>query len=407
MNEYTVTNTKALANDLISFIEERFKLRGTNNGILTGIDAVDAATEGIKPGQVITIADEPACSMSLFSQFIETISVNQKITGLVYTTRTSIRKMGVFLLSIISKVSFRKLISGLCKKEDLNAIQEKLSSFYEASLYFQYNPITNWKILENDISYHANSNDVKIVFLENLTSLMNNENDEVELFILLTKLKEFAKNNEIIILSNYTPKEEQPNRKILTVLELESDVFFHLTERRVLENNRFREYKFKAINESLCLHNESFLYFDVMERKFLRKTRLDQISQKDIDSFEGLERIRYLLNNLFSCYTLWETCMDDEQKVDIADLYHRVLTELKQIPDIKASLKSCNSLDELKTEIELYLETFQKMHSKTESFNLSEEEIKEVEIILNTYQNAIYEEIANKMADDEILKYLL
>ena len=78
MENHSVFNSKELANDIVHFIEERNKTKGSPNGLLTGIEAIDDATEGIKPGQVITITDDSSCRMSLFSQLIEIISLNEK-----------------------------------------------------------------------------------------------------------------------------------------------------------------------------------------------------------------------------------------------------------------------------------------------------------------------------------------
>ena len=86
MKNCSFINAMKLSYDTSSFIKNKMKNKVTSTGIFTGIDAVDAATEGIKSGQVITIAEDSTCLMSLFSQFIENISVKQNIPGLVYTT---------------------------------------------------------------------------------------------------------------------------------------------------------------------------------------------------------------------------------------------------------------------------------------------------------------------------------
>ena len=49
MENHSVFNSKELANDIVYFIEERNKTKGSPNGLLTGIEAIDDATEGIKP----------------------------------------------------------------------------------------------------------------------------------------------------------------------------------------------------------------------------------------------------------------------------------------------------------------------------------------------------------------------
>ena len=82
MENHSVFNSKELANDIVHFIEERNKTKGSPNVLLTGIEAIDDATEGIKPGQVLTITDDSSCRMSLFSQLIEIISLNGKLQDL-------------------------------------------------------------------------------------------------------------------------------------------------------------------------------------------------------------------------------------------------------------------------------------------------------------------------------------
>lgn len=396
----TLTNSKEWLDDALSFINNRLGAKEAD-GFFIGIDSVDAATEGVRPGQLITIADAPECLMSLFSQFIENISVNQKTPGLLYTTRTSIRRMSVLLLSYFSKVPYTRMISGKPKYEDINTMLNNAAQLYESSLYIQYNPVANWETLRKDILYHINENNIKMVFLENLTPLINNENDELELFILIKVIKEFAIEKEITIFINFLQKENLYNEKIFAVLSLESDIFLHLTENRVLKNKRFREYKLEAKNESLCIHNKSLITYDVFLRRFIREESLNQNLLKDINSYDSSKEIRYLLNLLFSCYDMSETCMDNDQKKHIAEIHHSLLTKLKLFPDINIAFKYCTALGDFKSEIELGLETIEKIYSDSNKFNIAEEEIKEVEKLLNRYLDAIYEEIANDLVDDK------
>lgn len=395
----TLTNSKEWLDDALSFINNRLGAKEAD-GFFIGIDSVDAATEGVRPGQLITIADAPECLMSLFSQFIENISVNQKTPGLLYT-RTSIRRMSVLLLSYFSKVPYTRMISGKPKYEDINTMLNNAAQLYESSLYIQYNPVANWETLRKDILYHINENNIKMVFLENLTPLINNENDELELFILIKVIKEFAIEKEITIFINFLQKENLYNEKIFAVLSLESDIFLHLTENRVLKNKRFREYKLEAKNESLCIHNKSLITYDVFLRRFIREESLNQNLLKDINSYDSSKEIRYLLNLLFSCYDMSETCMDNDQKKHIAEIHHSLLTKLKLFPDINIAFKYCTALGDFKSEIELGLETIEKIYSDSNKFNIAEEEIKEVEKLLNRYLDAIYEEIANDLVDDK------
>lgn len=309
----TLTNSKEWLDDALSFINNRLGAKETD-GFFIEIDSVDAATKGVRPGQLITIADAPECLMSLFSQFIENISVNQKTPGLLYTTRTSIRRMSVLLLSYFSKVPYIRMINEKPKYEDINTMLNTAGQLYESSLYIQYNPVANWETLRKDILFHISENNIKIVFLENLAPLINNENDELELFILIKVIKEFAIEKEITIIINFLQKENLYNEKIFAVLSLESDIFLHLTENRVLKNKRLREYKLEAINESLCIHNKSLITFDVFLRRFIREESLNQNLLKDINSFDSSKEISYLLNLLFSCYNMSETCMDNDQK---------------------------------------------------------------------------------------------
>ena len=310
--------------------------------------------------------------------------------------------MGFLLLSTFSKVPFIKLINGLVKKEDMDMIQNSLRIFFNSLLYFQYNPVLTLKTLEKDILYHIYRNEIKIVYLENLSSLMKNQNDEHELYRLINNLKKCAKNTKTIIITNFSPLKNKQNKKLYEVLELESDIYLHLSKKRVLENNCFIEYRLDAINESLCLHQDSLLYFDVYENKFLEKNRVNLLSKKEINSFDILERISYLLNNLFSCYNILKTCKDYKQKEIIADLYYRLRIEFKQIPDIKVLLESYYSLDKLKTEIDSWLETLLYLSSDPKLLNISENEIKELENSLKHYQVVINDEIADRLVDEEI-----
>lgn len=144
---------------------------------------------------------------------------------------------------------------------------DESSRLNKTPVYFHYNPVVNWKTLKNNILYHINANNIKIVFLENLNSLMKNENDEHEMFDLLKKLKEFASKNQIIIITNFFPKEKHQNKKVLKLLKLESDISITLQEMKTSESLA-RKFKITAINEGQCLMTQGELYFNPLNRKF-------------------------------------------------------------------------------------------------------------------------------------------
>lgn len=128
---------------------------------------------------------------------------------------------------------------------------------------------------------------------------------------------------------------------------------------------------------------------------------LSGILENDINSLEGLDRISYLLNNLFFSYSFAGTCVGEFEYQHVIDFYNRLLLELNQISDISSLLESYPSPDELKDEIESSQEIVQSLYYEEEKYHITDEKINEMKDLLESLINAVYAEIGNRFCNDE------
>lgn len=123
---------------------------------------------------------------------------------------------------------------------------------------------------------------------------------------------------------------------------------------------------------------------------------LDDISEKEITTREGLDRIDYLLDELYWCHNLLDSEDTYNKKQYVIDYFHRLLQELKSIPDASSLLETYSSPNELKDDIEATLTTLNDIYYNSEALNLSDEKINEMKVLLNSLLEAVYEEIGNR-----------
>ena len=124
---------------------------------------------------------------------------------------------------------------------------------------------------------------------------------------------------------------------------------------------------------------------------------IDNISEKEITTREGLERIDYLLIKSLCLYDFIDQFY---KKEEVTDYFNRLYQELKSLTNTSTLLKTYPSPTELKDNIEAIFTTLNDIYYKSESFNLSDEKINEMKTLLNTLLDAVYVEIGNRMCEE-------
>lgn len=127
---------------------------------------------------------------------------------------------------------------------------------------------------------------------------------------------------------------------------------------------------------------------------------LDDISEKEITTREGLERIDYMLNELYWCHNLVDSENTYNKKQYVNDYFHRLLQELKSLTNVSSLLETYPSPNELKDDIEAALSTINDLYYKSETFHISDEEVNEAKILLNKLLDTVYAEIGDRMCED-------
>ena len=124
---------------------------------------------------------------------------------------------------------------------------------------------------------------------------------------------------------------------------------------------------------------------------------IDNISEKEITTRKGLERIDYLLIKSLCLYDFIDQFY---KKEEVTDYFNRLFQELKSLTNTSTLLKTYPSPTELKDNIEAIFTTLNDIYYKSESFNLSDEKINEMKTLLNTLLEAVYIEIGNRMCEE-------
>ncbi len=125
---------------------------------------------------------------------------------------------------------------------------------------------------------------------------------------------------------------------------------------------------------------------------------LDEITEKEITSRQGLEKIDYLLDELYWCHNLSD--LDYNKKQYVIDFFNRLYEELKSLTNVSVLLETCLSPDEVKNDIEAVLLTINDLYYNSETFDLNDGEINETKQLLNQLLDDVYAEIGNRMNEE-------
>jgi len=139
----SLASSHQIAEGLRSFVEERAKFPAEVPGIRTGYTRLDKEFGGLKGGQLTVVVARPKVGKtSLLLNWAKHIAIDQKVPLLMLDTEMETSEVNTRLLSILSDVEERKIVSGLYIKEEeeKNKVYKALSLLEEAPLYHIYMP---------------------------------------------------------------------------------------------------------------------------------------------------------------------------------------------------------------------------------------------------------------------------
>ena len=136
--------THHVTEGLRDFVDERSKFPEEVPGIATGFSGLDRQLGGLGPGQLTVVVARPKVGKtSLLLNWAKHIAVDQEIPVLMLDTEMPTAEVNTRLLSMISGVAERKIITGLFVKNDTEktAVEKALRVLENAPLYHIYMPV--------------------------------------------------------------------------------------------------------------------------------------------------------------------------------------------------------------------------------------------------------------------------
>jgi replicative DNA helicase len=122
-------------------LEAIYHNRGSTRGLATGFYGLDRMTNGLRAGQVITIAARPGGGKSSFAMnIVENVAVDSKTPVLVFTLEMSTEELNMRLLLSRSKIPAQKLRDGMMSEAQFASLGHTVTTLSAAKIYFDDTP---------------------------------------------------------------------------------------------------------------------------------------------------------------------------------------------------------------------------------------------------------------------------
>ncbi len=177
-----VHEARAMIDETIKLIEDRYKRRDTYTGIPCGIGQLDTMTSGFQNEELIILGARPSIGKTAMAlSMMQHIAVGKKIPCGFFSLEMSYQMIGQRLLSQEARVGGGKLRSGLLSMSDFQKLQDAAGRIFNAPLYVVDQP--NMQLL--DLRALARrlvvERGVKIIFIDYI-GLIGTENPNAKVY---------------------------------------------------------------------------------------------------------------------------------------------------------------------------------------------------------------------------------
>ncbi|NMI01528.1 replicative DNA helicase [Pseudonocardia acidicola] len=199
---------------------------GVALGVPTGFADLDAATNGLHPGQMIVVAARPGLGKSTLGlDFARSCSVRHGLTSAVFSLEMSKSEIVMRLLSAEARIRLADMRAGRMSDDDWTRMARRMSEISEAPLFIDDSPNLTLMEIRAKARRLKQRNDLKLVILDYLqlmTSGRKVESRQQEVSEFSRQIKLLAKELEVPVVAisqlNRGPEQRTDKRPMLSDL---------------------------------------------------------------------------------------------------------------------------------------------------------------------------------------------
>ena len=199
---------------------------GVSLGVPTGFADLDAATNGLHPGQMIVIAARPGLGKSTLGlDLARACSVKHGMTSVVFSLEMSRSEIVMRLLSAEARIRLADMRSGRMSDDDWTRMARRMSEISEAPLFIDDSPNLTLMEIRAKARRLKQRNDLRLVILDYLqlmTSGRKVESRQQEVSEFSRQIKLLAKELEVPVVAisqlNRGPEQRTDKRPMLADL---------------------------------------------------------------------------------------------------------------------------------------------------------------------------------------------
>ena len=199
---------------------------GVTLGVPTGFADLDAATNGLHPGQMIVVAARPGLGKSTLGlDFARSCSIRHGMTSVVFSLEMSRSEIVMRLLSAEAKIRLSDMRSGRMSDEDWARLARRMSEISEAPLFIDDSPNLTMMEIRAKARRLKQRHDLKLIvldYLQLMTSTRKVESRQQEVSEFSRQIKLLAKELEVPVVAisqlNRGPEQRTDKRPMLADL---------------------------------------------------------------------------------------------------------------------------------------------------------------------------------------------
>jgi replicative DNA helicase len=199
---------------------------GVALGVPTGFVDLDAATNGLHPGQMIVVAARPGLGKSTLGlDFARSCSVKHGLTSAVFSLEMSKSEIVMRLLSAEARIRLADMRAGRMSDDDWTRMARRMSEISEAPLFIDDSPNLTLMEIRAKARRLKQRNDLKLVILDYLQLMSSGrkvESRQQEVSEFSRQIKLLAKELEVPVVAisqlNRGPEQRTDKRPMLSDL---------------------------------------------------------------------------------------------------------------------------------------------------------------------------------------------
>jgi KaiC/GvpD/RAD55 family RecA-like ATPase len=141
-------------------------------GIPTGVEDLDAITNGLHPGQLVVIAGRPSAGAStLLTDFARNCSIKENLPSVTFSMQHRHEELMQRILCAEAKIRLGDMRTGRMTDDDWTRLARRMREIAESPLLLNCSPAAHIDVLYNTVVDLAASKDIRAVFIDSLNSI--------------------------------------------------------------------------------------------------------------------------------------------------------------------------------------------------------------------------------------------